>query len=91
MDTPRQASLTAEQLAAVNAGGGFAQFVDPTSNFVYYLIKQTDPPTINDQYVREKIEEAYANAAEHGFEPLDMAKIKAELSRRIATGIKTLQ
>jgi hypothetical protein len=31
--------------------------------------------------VREKIEEAYADAAKHGFEPLNIAKIKAELSQ----------
>jgi hypothetical protein len=84
METHVQAPLTPEQLAAIHAGGGFAQCEDPTTHVLYHLI-QFDPPSIDDQYVRRKIEEAYADAAEIGFEPLDMVAIKAELNRRLAT------
>lgn len=81
METTHQAPLTPEQLDAINAGGGFAQCEDPTTHVRYQLI-QCEQPTIDDDYIREKIEEAYADPA--GFEPLDMAAIKAELRRRLA-------
>ena len=83
MEPIHQAPLTPEQLVAINAGGGFARCEDPTTHLQYHLI-QLEPSTIDDDYVREKIEEAYAEAGEHGFQPLDMAAIKAELNRRLA-------
>jgi hypothetical protein len=83
MDTPYQAPLTPEQLAAVEAGGGYAQCQDPKSHVIYHLIQQPEPSAIDDDYVREKIEEAYADIARNGFRPLDMSAIKAELHRRI--------
>jgi hypothetical protein len=84
MDTPRQASLTPEQLAAVNAGGGFAQFVDPTSNFVYYLIKQTDPPTIDEDYIREKLAEADSDIEQGNYVEWNIEELKHELRERLA-------
>lgn len=84
MDTPHPAPLTPEQLAAVTAGEGYALCEDPATHAVYYLIQQGEPPTIDDDYVRAKIEEAYADAAERGFEPWDVEKVKAELHRRLA-------
>ncbi len=80
-----QIPLTPELTAAVHAGGGFAQVEDPNTHRVYFLIEQpsltnqTVPPTIDDNYVREKIAEAYADGE---FEPLDMAASKAEFHRR---------
>ena len=84
MDTPHQVSLTPEQLAAVDAGGGFAQFVDPASHFVYYLIKQSDPPTIDDEYVREKLAEAEDDIRQGNFGPWDVEELKRELGERLA-------
>jgi len=81
MDASFQTPLTPDQLAAVHAGGGFARVEDPATHRVYFLIEQAEPPAIDDDYVREKIEEAYA-AGE--FVPLDMAAIKAEFHRRQA-------
>lgn len=81
METPFQAPLTPEQLAAINAGDGFAQFEDPATHVRYQIIRD-ESPSVDDEYVREKIKEAYDDPA--GFEPLDMAAIKAELKRRIA-------
>jgi hypothetical protein len=81
MDSAYQAPLTPEQLAAINAGGGFAKCEDPVTHVQYQLIK-LKPGVVDDDYIREKIEEAYADPA--GFQPLDMSSIKAELNRRLA-------
>jgi hypothetical protein len=79
MDASFQMPLTPEQLAAVNAGGGFARVEDPATHRVYFLIEQAESPAIDDNYVRDKIAEAYA---EGNLEPLDMAAVKAEFHRR---------
>ena len=84
MEPTYQAALTPEQLAAINAGGGFARCEDPSSHVQYQLI-QCEPTTIDDAYVRQKVDQAYADAADHGFAPLDMAAIKAELHRRLSS------
>jgi hypothetical protein len=84
MDTPHQASLTPEQLAAVDAGGGIAQFVDPASNFVYYLIKQSNPPTIGDDYVREKLAEADDDIRQGNFAQWNLDEMKQKLRERLA-------
>jgi hypothetical protein len=81
MDTPFQAPLTQEQIAAINAGGGFARCEDPLTHVRYQLI-QDEPIMVDDNYIRAKVAEAYADPA--GFEPLDMDKVKAELHRRMA-------
>jgi hypothetical protein len=80
MDAIFQAPLTPDQVAAIHAGGGFARMEDPQTHRVYYLIEQQpEPPALDDEYVRQKIQEAYA---EGGLEPLDMAAIKAEFHPR---------
>lgn len=79
MDASLQTSLTPELLAAVQAGGGIARVEDPTTRRVYLLIDQGASPTLGDDYVREKIEEAYADGE---FVPLDMEAIKSEFHRR---------
>jgi hypothetical protein len=83
MDTFCQTPLTPEQLAAIAAGGGWARVKDPNTQRVFVIAEEI-PPTVNDDYIREKIEEAYVDAAESGgFQPLDMAAVKAELQRRL--------
>jgi hypothetical protein len=79
MDFSLQVPLTPEQLAAVHAGGGIARVEDPVTHRVYYLIEQSTPPTLDDEYFREKVDEAYADGS---VEPLDMAAVKAEFHRR---------
>jgi hypothetical protein len=81
MEPAHIAPLTPEQLSAITAGGGFAHCEDPTTHLQYQLI-QVEPPTLSDDYFREKIEESYADP--EGLAPLDMAAIKAELQRRLA-------
>jgi hypothetical protein len=83
METTYQAALTAEQIAAISAGGGSARCEDPTTNIQYQLV-QLQPSRLEDDYFREKIEEAYTDDGEKGFQPLDMAAIKAELNRRLS-------
>jgi hypothetical protein len=79
MEPSLHSPLTPEQLAAVQAGNGFARVEDPTSHRVYFLIEQLDAPAISDDYVRRKIEEAYA---EGDVGPLDMQATKAAFRRR---------
>jgi hypothetical protein len=81
MEPTHQVSLTPEQIAAINAGSGFALCEDPSTHVQYQLI-QVEPAIIDDDYIRTKIEEAYADRA--GIQPLNMAAIKAELNRRLA-------
>jgi hypothetical protein len=83
MEPTYQAALTPEQMAAITAGGGFARCEDPATHVQYQLV-QIEPPNLDNNYFREKIEEAYTDAGEHGFEPLDMGAIKTELNRRLA-------
>jgi hypothetical protein len=80
MEPTHVAPLTPEQIAAIAAGGGFARCEDPTTRRKYELI-EIEPVTISDDYVRAKVEEAYADGA--GVEPLDMASVEAELQRRL--------
>lgn len=83
MDFSCQTPLTPEQLAAIAAGGGWARVKDPNTQRVYVLVEQPEP-AVDDDYVREKIDEAYADAAlSGGFQPFDAAAIKAELQRRL--------
>lgn len=80
MNTPRHVPLTPEQLAAVSAGSGFAECEDPTTHTQYHLIK-VETPTLSDDYLRQKVQEAYADG-EATIAPLDMKSIKAQLANR---------
>jgi hypothetical protein len=82
MEPTHLAPLSPEQIAAIDAGNGIAWCEDPTTHVQYQLIKCDQPP-IGDEYVREKIAEGDADAAKNGFVPLDMARIKRELQRRL--------
>jgi hypothetical protein len=81
MDASAATRLTPEQIAALEAGQGIARCVDPASGRVYYLIEQTGPPALNDDYVREKVNEAYAKG---DCARLDRAAVKAQFARRTA-------
>jgi hypothetical protein len=83
METPQFLPLTPEQIAAVQAGGGFACCEDPATHTVYHLIQQDEPPTLDDDYFREKLAEADADIAKNGLQPLNMEAIKAEFERRL--------
>jgi hypothetical protein len=51
--------------------------------------QQPEPPAIDDEYIRRKIEEAYSDIEQNGIQPLDMAAIKQELRRRLTTSSDT--
>lgn len=84
METTFQAPLTLEQLSAIAAGGGYARCEDPQRHVVYHLYEQGPAPTIDDDYVREKLAEAYADIEQNGLKPLDMEAVKEEFRRRLA-------
>jgi hypothetical protein len=41
-------------------------------------------PTIDDDYVRQKLAEAYADIEQNGLKPFDMEAVREEFRRRIA-------
>jgi alkylation response protein AidB-like acyl-CoA dehydrogenase len=84
MDVPYPAPLTAEQIAAVNAGAGHARLIDPGTQVVYHVIAQADKPTISDDYVREKLAEAQADVDRGDVALWDVAELKQELRERHA-------
>ena len=83
MDAPREAPLSLEQLAAVREGEGYAHLVDPNTKQVYFL---TEPftPTIDDDYVREKLDEAQASIDRGEVSDWDVDDIKAKVRQRLA-------
>ena len=83
MNTPQQVPLSPEQLAAVRAGEGYAHLVDPNTQQVYFL---TEPvtPTIDDNYVREKLDQAQASIDRGEVADWDVDDIKAEVRQRRA-------
>ena len=81
MDTTYPAPLTPEQLAAMNAGGGFAHCEDPITHLRYHIV-QYEPPTIDDDYVRAKLAEAQADIDEGRVAELDTSEIKRQLRER---------
>ncbi len=83
METPRQAPLSPEQLAAVREGEGYAHLVDPNTQQVYFL---TEPsvPAIDDDYVRAKLDEAQASIDRGEVSDWDVNDIKAQVRQRLA-------
>ena len=82
METPYPAPLTAEQLAAIHAGEGHARFIDPGTQVVYHLIAQTEPPSLDDDYVREKLAEAQADVDRGAVAEWDLEEVKREFRER---------
>ena len=84
MDVPFPAPLSAEQLAAIHAGDGHARLIDPGTQVVYHVIAQVEPPTISDDYVREKLAEAQADVDRGDVAPWDVAEMKRALYERLS-------
>ena len=82
MSTPRHTHVTPEQVAAVEAGNGFAHAEDPTTHRLYLLVEQGQAPTLSDDYFRQKIAEGLAEAERGECQPWDVEVMKAELRRR---------
>ena len=83
MHTDRQAALTPEQLAALADGDGYACVKDPQTGHFYVLIEQHEP-TLDDEYVREKLDEAQASIDRGEVMEWDLDDVKARLRERRA-------
>jgi hypothetical protein len=82
MEASYPAPLTPEQLAAMNANGGFASCEDPVTHTRYHIV-QYEPPTIGDDHVRKKLAEAQADMDQGRFADWNVSEIKRELSARL--------
>ncbi len=82
MSTPSHTHVTPEQVAAVEAGNGFALAEDPTTRRIYLLVEQGQAPTLSDDYFRQKIADGLAEAERGECQPWDVEVMKAELRRR---------
>lgn len=88
MEVNSQTFLTPEQVAAIEAGNGFAHAQDPVSRRVYLLVDQGRAPTLPDEYFRQTISEGLAEADRGESEPWDVERMKIELLRRHAARTK---
>jgi Arc/MetJ-type ribon-helix-helix transcriptional regulator len=83
MESPRQAPLTPEQIAAVQEGAGLARLEDPNTHRIYILSEQLEP-TLDETYVREKLQEAQASIDRGEVADWDVDEFKADLRDRLA-------
>jgi hypothetical protein len=83
VDSLFQTPLTPEQLSAVAANGGWARIKDPNTQRVFVIAEQT-PPTVDDDYIREKIAEAYEDSKNGNVAEWNLNEIKAKLIERLA-------
>ena len=83
MKHPQPAPITPEQLAALQQGNGCTELRDPSTDRLFFLIEQVEP-TIDDDYVREKLAEGIAASERGEVAAWDVEAVRAELHRRIA-------
>lgn len=83
MHTDRQAALTPEQLAALAEGDGYACVQDPQTGNFYVLIEQHEP-TLDDDYVREKLKESQASIDRGEVFEWNVEDVKAKVRKRLS-------
>jgi hypothetical protein len=83
MEPTHIAPLTPEQIAAVVAGNGYVRCEDPNTHRQYDLM-EVQPITISDDYICQKIEEAYADIERGDVADWDVNEIKRKLEERLA-------
>ena len=83
MATPHSTPLTPEQIAGLEAGGGILRGQDPATQRAYLLIEQIKP-TIDDGYVREKLQEGVAAIEAGEISDWNVDEFKDELRQRHA-------
>lgn len=76
-------SLTPEQIAAVTAGGGLAEAIDPATEGRYLLVQRCEAPPLEDDYFREKTAAAIASLARGEGRVWDVDDLKAKLAERL--------
>lgn len=75
--------MTPEQIAALEAGGSIVRAQDPKTNRHYLLIEQIEP-TLDEQYVREKLAEGLASIEAGEVSDWDVDEFKDQLRQRHA-------
>ena len=75
--------LTPEQLVALEAGKGIVHAQDPATHRTYLLIEEIDP-TIDDEYVREKLGEGLSSIEAGEVSDWDVDQFKDQLRKRHA-------
>ena len=81
MEAPNLTPLTPEQLIALEAGHGIVHAQDPATHRAYLLIEEVDP-TIDEQYVREKLDEGISAIEAGEVSEWDAEQFKAQLVQR---------
>ena len=87
MESSHPTSITPEQLAAINLGGGCANLHDPDSERRFLLVEQIQP-NLSDTYFQEKVEEGLRAAEQGEVAEWDVEAVRAELHRRLAENKK---
>jgi hypothetical protein len=82
MESPSLNPLTDAQIAALEAVGGVGLGEHFVTHRTYLLIEQIEP-TVDDDYVREKLDEAQASIDRGEAGDWDVHEIKAEVRRRM--------
>ncbi|TWT37885.1 hypothetical protein KOR34_28510 [Posidoniimonas corsicana] len=83
MDANQLPPLTPDQLHALAAGHGVAEFVDPTTNRVYVVSESGGTMALDDAYIKQKLDEARADAKAGRFtEGFDVESFLAEARER---------
>ncbi len=81
MEVNNLTPLTSEQLVAL--GNGIVHAQDPATNRIYLLIEEIDP-TIDDEYVREKLDEGLSSIEAGEVSDWNVDQFKDKLRKRHA-------
>jgi hypothetical protein len=81
MEAPNLIPMTPEQIAALDAGESFVHALDPTTQRRYLLIEQVEP-TLDEEYVREKLAEGLASIEAGEVSDWDVEEFKKQLHER---------
>ena len=84
MDALNQTYITPEQIAAIEAGHGFARAEDPGTRRVFLILEQGPAPTLSNEYFQGKIAEGLAESDRGESKPWNVEELKADLRRRNA-------
>ena len=90
MNEPLPVPLSPEQLAAVQAGDGYAHLVDPNTQQIY-LLAESAVPTVDEDYVCEKLDEAQASVDRGDIADWSLNEMKNEVRQRIAQNKPALE
>lgn len=81
MEAPNLIPMTPEQIAALDAGETFVHAQDPATHRRYLLIEQVEP-TLDDEYVREKLAQGLASIEAGEVSDWNVEEFKQQLRER---------